>query len=223
MIRQSKIAISFNHPVPGVDLQDKTEFLSNKHWVMAEVMNYSKASAQFIDADGVVVGHWATSDIAGVYIPVLDENSPVILEQKSYDYQAVVKKHHSAAWSPWTLSEEQQLLEGVNNGYSYEELADIHQRTPRAIDDRLNKLGIYTGNYPGLGTRPQKRHYQELGEWKGLAPDDGSPVTVCLGCGYEIASLPCKCWAGKDTSDTRVWREHRYIRTIYGTKIGTRY
>jgi hypothetical protein len=165
----------------------------------------------------------ATPDIAGVTISVLDEESQVILEQKSHDYQAVVKQQHPGAWSPWTPKEEQQLLDGVKSGYSYEELSDIHQRTPKAIDDRLSKLGVHTGSYPALGNRPQKRQYQQLGEWKGAAPEDGSSVTVCLGCGFEIASLPCKCWASKDTSGIRVWREHRYITTLYGTRIGTRY
>ena len=223
MIRQSKTAVSFNHPVPGVDLQDKTEFLSTKHWVMAEVMIYSQASAKFIDYDGVLVGEWATSDIAGVSISVLDADSPVILEQKSHDYQAVVKEHHPGAWTPWTRSEEQQLVHGVEKGYSYEELADIHQRTPRAIDERLIKLGVNTGEFPGLGNRPQKRHYQTLGEWKGAAPSDGSSVTVCLGCGYEIASLPCKCWTARDTSGIRVQRERRFIYSQFGSVIGTNY
>lgn len=223
MIRQSKIAVSFNHPVPGTDLQDNTEFLSTKHWVMAEVMIYSKASAQFLNADGVLVAEWNTSDIAGVSIPVLDEDSPVILEQKSYDYQAVVKKHHAGAWSPWTQDEELQLLKGFNSGLSYEELSAIHQRTPRAIDERLMKLGIHAEDYPALGNRPQKRHYEQLGEWKGTTPEDGSSVTVCLGCGYEIASLPCKCWAAKDTRGIRVQRERRFIYSQFGSIIGTNY
>jgi hypothetical protein len=223
MIRQSKIAVSFNHPVPGIDLQDKTEFLSSKHWVMAEVMIYSQASAKFVDAEGVLAAEWPTPDIAGITIPVLDEDSPVILEQKSHDYQAVVKQQHPGAWSPWTPNEEQRLLDGVKSGYSYEELSDIHQRTPRAIDDRLFKLGVHTGRYPALGNRPQKRHYQQLGEWKGAAPEDGSSISICLGCGYEVASLPCKCWASKDTSGIRVQRESRFIRSQFGSVIGTRY
>jgi hypothetical protein len=223
MIRQSKTAISFNHPVSGIDLQDKTEFLSTKHWVMAEVMIYSRSSAKFIDYEGVVVGEWATPDIAGVSISVLDADSPVILEQKSHDYQAVVKQHHSGAWAAWTRSEEEQLLDGVEKGYSFEELSEIHQRTPRAIDERLIKLGVNIGEYPALGTRPQKRQYQKLGEWKGAAPIDGSSVTVCLGCGYEIASLPCKCWSVKDTSGIRVWRERRYIYSQFGSVIGVNY
>jgi hypothetical protein len=223
MIRQSRIAVNFNKPVVGKDLLDSTQYSSTKHWVMAELLVYSQASARFIDADGNIVGEWPSDVITGVFIPVLDEDSPVILEQKSHDYQAVVKQQRPSSWSHWTRTEEQLLLQNAEKGYSYEELADIHLRTPVAIFERLLRLGFRTEDYPKLGTRPQKRHYRPLGLWEGKAPEDGSEVTVCLGCGYEIASLPCKCWSAKDTTGTVVYRDHRLIRTIYGTVIGKRY
>ncbi|CAN2228975.1 hypothetical protein MCEMZLE2_01412 [Candidatus Nanopelagicaceae bacterium] len=223
MLRQRKISITFGQPVLGKDLQDGSEFLSNKHWVIAEVLMVDYKLARFFDFESTLVAEFPLADIEGIRIPVLDADSPVVKEQKSYDYLAVVKNQRPAAWSKWTPDEEQQLLANLDKGLSIEEIADIHQRTPVAIDARLERLGVYLKNSPKLGSRPEKRHYEPLGDWKGDLNSDGSPKTVCLGCGYEIHSRPCKCWLSNDTSHLVTWREHRNIYSMYGSVIGKRY
>lgn len=48
MLRQRKITITFGNPVLGKDLQDGSEFLSNKHWVIAEVLVVDHQLAKFL-------------------------------------------------------------------------------------------------------------------------------------------------------------------------------
>lgn len=223
MLRQRKISITFGSPVIGKDLQDGSEFLSTKHWVVAEVMTIDLQSAAFLDYENNQVAEWKVASIECIRIPVLDPDSPVVKEQKSYDYLAVVKNQRPAAWSKWTPEEEAQLVTHLENGLNIEEIADIHQRTPVAIDSRLEKLGIYLKDSPKLGARPEKRHYQPLGDWRSDVNADGTSKVICLGCGYEIASRPCKCWVSNDTSNIRTWREHRNIYSMYGNVIGKRY
>jgi hypothetical protein len=223
MLRQRKISITFNNPVLGKDLQDGSEFLSTKHWVVAEVLIVDLQQARFFDFESTLVAEFQVADIESIRIPVLDADSPVVKEQKSHDYLAVVKNQRPAAWSKWTEEEEQRLLIHLKNGLNIEEIADIHQRTPVAIDARLMRLGIYSKDSPKLGARPEKRHYEPLGDWKGDLNADGTPKVVCLGCGYEIASRPCKCWKINDTSQVVTWREHRNIYSMFGSVIGKRY
>jgi len=222
VLRNKLIPVNFINPVSGIDLRDKTPFISNRHWVIAEVMKYDLYSVSFYDHNDELVAKWPVSDIEFVSIPVLDEDSPVILAQKSSDYQAAVKKQRPSAWSRWTTEEEEQLKEHVARGLNYEEIADIHNRTPVAIYERLWKIGIDPGEWPKLGVRPEKRHYESLKQWKGKLPPEGEEVTVCLGCGFEIVTRPCKCWVSTDTTGIRTWREHNWIYSMYGTKLRRR-
>lgn len=223
MLRQSKISITFNHPVAGKDLQDSTEFLSTKHWVIAEVMEYDLVATRFITFDGEVVGEWLCSQVVGISIPKLDAQNPVVVAQKSYDYQREIKKQRPNAWSKWTLEEEIQLRAEYEKGLTLDEIADLHHRTPVAISERLVRIGIYEHEYPKLGTRTQNRYYENIEPWNGKLPAKGQIITVCLGCGYEIHSRPCRCWKQSDTSDIVTWREHRNIYSMYGSVIGKRY
>jgi hypothetical protein len=223
MLRQSKIFVDFTHPVPGIDIQNGDKFLSDRHWLIAEVMKYDLQTVQFYNHMDELVAQWSCADIRGLSIPQLDSDSPVITEQKSHDYQAVVKKQRPAAWSAWTFDEEYELEEEYKRGLDCFEIADIHNRTPRAIFERLLKLGICPENYPKLGNRPEKRHYEELGIWIGKRPKEGELITVCLGCGHEIIQRPCECWKANSTSDIKMWREHKYIYSMYGDRIGQRY
>ena len=97
MLRNKLIPVNFINPVSGIDLRDKTPFISNRHWVIAEVMKYDLYSVSFYDYNDELVAKWPSSDIEFVSIPVLDEDSPVILAQKSSDYQAAVKKQRPSA------------------------------------------------------------------------------------------------------------------------------
>jgi hypothetical protein len=223
MLRQCKVSIIFNHPVAGKDLQDGTEFLSTKHWVIAEVMEYDLATTRFISFEGEVVGEWLCSQVSGISIPQLDAENPVVLAQKSHDYQREIRKQRPNAWSKWTPEEELQLRAEYEKGLTLDEIADMHHRTPVAISERLVRLGIYGQDYPKLGTRTQNRNYQNIEPWKGKRPTEGASITVCLGCGYEIQSRPCMCWTHSDTSDMVTWREHRNIYSMYGSVIGKRY
>lgn len=223
MLRQCKVSITFNHPVAGKDLQDSTEFLSTKHWVIAEVMEYDLSVAKFISHDGEIVGEWLCSQVSGISIPQLDAENPVVVAQKSHDYQREVKKQRPNAWSKWTPEEELQLRTEYEKGLTLDEIADKHHRTPVAISERLVRIGIYGQEYPKLGTRTQNRYYQNIEPWKGKLPADGEVIAVCLGCGFEIHSRPCLCWKQSDTSDMVTWREHRNIYSMYGSIIGQRY
>lgn len=223
MLRQCKVSITFNLPVAGKDLQDGTEFLSTKHWVIAEVMEYDLATTRFITFDGEVVGEWLCSQVIGLSIPQLDAETPVVMAQKSHDYQLAIKKQRPNAWSKWTPEEEQQLRAEYEKGLTLDEMADMHLRTPVAISERLVRIGIYSQDYPKLGTRTQNRHYQSIEPWKGKQPTKGASITVCLGCGYEIQSRPCMCWTHSDTSDMVTWRERRNIYSMYGSVIGQTY
>ena len=223
MLRQSKIFVDFHHPVPGIDIQNGDWFLSNRHWLIAEVMRYDQRSATFFDHETNPVAKWSCADIKGLSIPQLDSDSPVITEQKSHDYQAAVKKQRPAAWSAWTFDEEFQLKEEFERGLDCNEIADIHNRTPRAIYERLMRMGINPEDSPKLGNRPEKRHYEKLGIWEGKMPEVGEYIVVCLGCGHEIIKRPCECWKANSTSDITMWREHKYIYSMYGDRIGQRY
>ena len=223
MLRQSKISITFNDPVAGKDLQDSTEFLSTKHWVIAEVMEYDLATTRFISFEGEVVGEWLCSQVSGISIPQLDAENPVVVAQKSHDYQREIRKQRPNAWSKWTPEEELQLRAEYEKGLTLDEIADMHHRTPVAISERLVRMGIYAQDYPKLGTRIQNRYYQNIEPWKGKLPAEGEVITVCLGCGFEIHSRPCLCWKQSDTSDMVTWREHRNIYSMYGSVIGQRY
>jgi hypothetical protein len=223
MLRQSKVSINFNEPVAGKDLQDGTEYLSTKLWVIAEVVEYDLALARFITFSGEIVGEWPCSKIIGLAIPQLSLDTPVVMAQKSHDYQREIKKQRPNAWSKWTPAEEQQLRAEYDRGLNLDEIADIHHRTPVAISERLFHIGIYSHEHPKLGIRTQNRYYQDIEPWKGRLPAENETITVCLGCGYVIQSRPCMCWTHSDTSDMVTWREHRYIYSMYGTKIGQRY
>ena len=223
MLRQSKVSITFSDPVAGKDLQDSTEFLSTKHWVIAEVMEYDLDTTRFISFEGEVVGEWLCSQVSGISIPQLDAENPVVVAQKSHDYQREIRKQRPNAWSKWTPDEELQLRTEFEKGLTLDEIADMHHRTPVAISERLVRLGIYGQEYPKLGTRTQNRYYQNIEPWKGKLPLEGEVITVCLGCGFEIHSRPCLCWKQSDTSDMVTWREHRNIYSMYGSVIGQRY
>jgi hypothetical protein len=223
MLRQCKVAIKFHRPVLGTDVHDGEEILSDKHWVIAEVMKLESGQVTFENNDEKVVASWLAKDIETIRHNVLDGDSPVITAQKSFDYQREVKNQRPAAWSKWTPVEEQQLLERLRAGHSINELAEIHQRTNRAICERLTLLGVSHLDWELPGVRPEKRHYEELAV-------DGKPsyqsedlMTVCLGCGYQIESRPCKCWTSVDTSTIRLWREHKYKYGMYGNIIGQNY
>ena len=219
MLRQSKVSITFRDPVNGKDLQDGTEYLSTKHWIIAEVMEYDLISARFITFSSEIVGEWPCSQIIGVSIPQLDSESPVVMAQKSRDYQMEVKKQRPNAWSKWTPEEEQRLKLEHEKGISIDEIADIHHRTPVAISERLIRIGIYEHEQPKLGSRTQNRYYQDIEPWMGKLPTQGESITVCLGCGFLIMSRPCMCWTYSDTSDMVTWREWNHQYTIFGSRI----
>jgi hypothetical protein len=223
MLRQSKVSIRFKGPVLGTDLQDNSEFLSNKHWVLAEFMVISEIDMRFYNHEGKLVAKWQVTDFESIQIPVVDDIAPVIKEQKSYEYQAAVKKQRPAAWSAWTVQEDEQLLKEYGSGLNLDEIADVHQRTTAAIWSRLNKLGIYPEEHYGLGVRTQNRKYATIDVWKGKVPGSGEELEVCLGCGYVTSVRPCRCWLAKDTSGIKTWREHKYIRSEFGDIIGRRY
>ena len=53
-------------------------------------------------------------------------------------------KDPANAGKPWERSEDDQLIADFDSGMSIEELAQKHQRTIRAIEARLSKLGKIT-------------------------------------------------------------------------------
>ena len=46
----------------------------------------------------------------------------------------------SKAMAPWTAQEDRRLLDGFDSGRSPRELADEHERSPKAIKARLSRL-----------------------------------------------------------------------------------
>ncbi len=223
MLRQCKVAVKFHSPVLGTDVHDGEEILSDKHWVIAEVMKLESGQVTFEDYDEKLVATWLAEDIDTIRHNVLDGDSPVITAQKSFDYQREVKNQRPAAWSKWTPIEEQQLLERLRAGFNINELADIHQRTNRAICERLSLLGVTHLDWEHPGVRPEKRHYKELVMDGKQSYQSEYFRTICLGCGYQIVSRPCKCWTSVDTSTIRLWREHKYKYGMYGNIIGQNY
>ena len=223
MLRQCKVAVKFHSPVLGTDVHDGEEILSDKHWVIAEVMKLESGQVTFEDYDEKLVATWLAEDIDTIRHNVLDADAPVITAQKSFDYQREVKNQRPAAWSKWTPIEEQQLLERLRAGFNINELADIHQRTNRAICERLSLLGVTHLDWEHPGVRPEKRHYKELVMDGKQSYQSEYFRTICLGCGYQIVSRPCKCWTSVDTSTIRLWREHKYQYGMYGDIIGQNY
>ena len=218
MLRQCKTVITFKSPVLGKDLQDAELFNSDKHWVIAEVLVYDTRIAKFVNYDNKIVAEWPTTSIKSISIPSLDPESPVILAQKSRDYQAQVKAQRPGAWSKWTPSQDDQVRRMVEEGLNYDEIADALQRTPRAIYERLLKLGLSPDSHPVLGNRPEKRHL-EMVSWDGNAPIEDELITICLGCGIRIHVRPCLCWTRNDTSYLTTWRDRNHEYTIFGARI----
>ena len=101
--RQCKVAIKFHSPVLGTDVHDGEEILSDKHWVIAEVMKLESGLVTFENYDEKVVASWLAEGIETIRHNVLDGDSPVITAQKSFDYQREVKNQRPAAWSKWTV------------------------------------------------------------------------------------------------------------------------
>jgi hypothetical protein len=223
MLRQCKVAIKFLSPVLGADVHDGEEILSDKHWVIAEVVKLENGHVTFENYRQKVVASWAAENVESIRHNVLDADSPVITAQKSFDYQREVKNQRPAAWSKWTPVEEQQLLERLRAGLTINELADIHQRTNRAICERLSLLGVTQLDWEQLGVRPEIRHFEELNVNGAHSCKSQGLRTICLGCGHQIQSRPCKCWSSVDTSTIRLWREHKYRYGIYGDIIGQNY
>ena len=223
MLRQCKVAIKFHSPVLGTDVHDGEEILSDKHWVIAEVVKIESGRVSFEDYCEKVVACWMAEEIDTIRPNVLEADSPVITAQKSFDYQREVKNQRPAAWSKWTQIEEQQLLERLRAGLNINELADIHQRTNRAICERLSLLGVTDLDWEYPGVRPEKRHYEDLAVEGKSSYQSEELMTICLGCGYQIESRPCKCWTSVDTSTIRLWRDHKYQYGMYGNIIGQNY
>ena len=219
LLRQCKVSITFKEPILGKDLQDGAKYLSTKHWIIAELMEYDLYTARFVTYENEIVAEWPSSEIIGLSIPQLDEETPVVMAQKSLDYQLEIKQQRPNAWSKWTPDEEQQLKAEFDAGMSLDEIADIHHRTPVAISERLYRIGIYSHEPPKLGARTEKRYYKSISPWMGHTPQPGEVVTVCLGCGYRIHSRPCMCWTHSDTSNMVTWREWNHQYTMFGSRI----
>jgi len=67
-----------------------------------------------------------------------------------------VREDHPKAWCKWTEEEDVGLLEHLEAGLSIAEIADLLQRTERAIWMRLEKLGQLAGHMGGPARNPSK-------------------------------------------------------------------
>ena len=75
MLRQCKVAIKFHSPVLGTDVHDGEEILSDKHWVIAEVMKLESGQVTFENYDEKVVASWLAEGIETIRHNVLDGDS----------------------------------------------------------------------------------------------------------------------------------------------------
>jgi len=58
------------------------------------------------------------------------------------DFITVVRRNYPRAYEPWTLEEEQRLVELSQKGLTHDEIASQLHRKPGAIRSRLHKLGM---------------------------------------------------------------------------------
>ena len=62
--------------------------------------------------------------------------------RRSLGRRAATSVVHPRSYLRWSTEEEEDLRRRVDTGLSLEEVADLHQRTPRSVLRRLKKLGV---------------------------------------------------------------------------------
>lgn len=193
------VSIQFHHPMLGVDLNDSREFISDKHWILGEYCDFTKDSVNFFDDQGVLIVSWSRSDIRQIYFPVLGPGSVTRDNYRTETFTEDVKRIRPNAWIRWTEEEDAQLKRDFSMGLNLEQIAVIHQRTAKAIWERLCKWEL-VGDIP----RPEGGGKEVL--TKALADDPSffdvqkEGARICLGCGLPCSSLPCFCWTQSNTT-----------------------
>jgi len=100
------------------------------------------------------LGH--ATDLAGATQPRVEtsRNPASLLQRQDDEREAVVaqaRQRNPQAFAPWSKEEEQEVIKRHQAGESVQAIARQHKRSPRAIELRLQRLGILppeTGETP---------------------------------------------------------------------------
>jgi hypothetical protein len=89
------------------------------------------------------LGH--TVESGDVPAPARRERARALSGSRQEEREALVaqaRQKNAQAFAPWTRDEEQQIKRRFEGGESIEAIARAHKRSPRAIELRLQHLGI---------------------------------------------------------------------------------
>ncbi|MCC6266780.1 MAG: hypothetical protein IT300_04365 [Dehalococcoidia bacterium] len=134
--------------------------LSSKSRTALELMAEGQSYAQIVDG-----GHGLT--YLDIFAAV--EEALRLLETSSdYDVRmAAIKERYPRAYEKWSDDEEEQLRSLRGEGHLLDEIAEIHQRQPSAIESRLDRLGL-TSQPPSFPEVKFKGEHPRSGElWTG--------------------------------------------------------
>jgi hypothetical protein len=90
----------------------------------------------------------ARKRLPGVMEPPPDEAQLQLGEPDDAEREEIIaaaRQRNPKAFHPWSADEEREVRERFDRGDSIEAIASDHQRSPRAIEMRLRKMGVLQG------------------------------------------------------------------------------
>ena len=139
------VSIWFHNPVSGIDIEDGSIFLSNRHKVKANWAQQDGIQTKFINDEGEIVAQWSTVDVSHIEWPA---GNKVIPTEKAFQTRmAEIKKEFANAWSKWSDPEVAQLQTEFNEYRNIEYLCNSHKRAPGGITSKLKALGLISEDF----------------------------------------------------------------------------
>ncbi len=139
------VNIWFHNPVSGIDIEDGSIFLSNRHKVKANWAQQDGVQTKFMNDEGEIVAQWSTIDVSHIEWPA---GNKVIPTEKAFQTRmAEIKKEFANAWSKWSDPEVAQLQTEFNECRNIEYLCDRHKRAPGGITSKLKALGLISEDF----------------------------------------------------------------------------
>ncbi|MGP0006185.1 MAG: hypothetical protein ACLPTB_15035 [Acidimicrobiales bacterium] len=135
---RTKVTVWFNEPVPGFDPVTGDTFTSNRHIVMASVVERNLHETSLVDLNGEVVAAWPTDAIDRIVWAPTQPSSPV----GSVEWREQVRAANPQAYERWTPEEDDLLRSERARGWTVDHIAASHARRPGGIRARLEKLGL---------------------------------------------------------------------------------
>jgi hypothetical protein len=91
---------------------------------------------------GAAGGERAATHTSGRFAPPPDRQSAGGTRERDEDVVARARGRNANAFEPWTASEEEDVRRRFEGGERVEAIARAHNRSPKAIQMRLERLGV---------------------------------------------------------------------------------